>query len=85
MGAMVSNVPDVPRDDVVELAIKAGIESVSRGEWALLDRSEKTRRIYYEMRRIDAEDAVHSWCSLSSPVRRRCAAASSSPVEPGTD
>ena len=85
MGAMVSNEPDVPMDDAVERANKAAIESVPRGEWALLDSSEKTRRIYYEMRRIDAEDAVHSWCSLSSPVRRRCAAASSSPVEPGTD
>jgi hypothetical protein len=57
---LVSNEPDVPMDDAVERAIKAAIESVPRGEWALLVPSEKTRRIYYEMRRIDAEDAVHS-------------------------
>jgi hypothetical protein len=61
LGAMVSNEPDVPMDDAVERAIKAAIESVPRGEWALLDPSEKTRRTYYEMRRIDAESAVHSW------------------------
>jgi hypothetical protein len=57
--------PDVPMDDVVERAIKAAIESVPRGEWALLDPSEKTRRIYYEIRRIDA-DAVHSWNAQSA-------------------
>lgn len=62
---LVSNVPDVSMDDVVERAIKAAIESVPRGEWVLLDPSEKTRRIYYEMRRIDAEDAVHS-CNAES-------------------
>src|SRR6185437_10318886 len=45
LGAMVSNEPDVPMDDAVERAIKAAIESVPRGEWALLDPSEKTRRI----------------------------------------
>jgi hypothetical protein len=64
---LVSNEPDVPMDDAVERAIKAAIESVPRGEWALLDSSEKTRRIYYEMRRIDAEDAVHSWVLVEQP------------------
>jgi hypothetical protein len=63
---LVSNVPDVSMDDVVERAIKAAIESVPRGEWAMLDRSEKTRRIYYEMRRIDAESTVHSWNAESA-------------------
>lgn len=47
-------------DDVVERAINAAAESLPRGEWALLDRSERTRRIYYEMRRIDAEGAAPS-------------------------
>jgi hypothetical protein len=43
-------------DDVVERAIRAAEEALPRGEWALLEPSEKTRRIYHEMRRIDVED-----------------------------
>ena len=46
--------------DVVERAIKAAMESLPRGGWALLNPSEKTRRIYHEIRRIDAVDAAYS-------------------------
>jgi hypothetical protein len=49
-----------PMDDVVERAIKAALDSLPRGEWVLLDPSERTRRIYHEMRRIDAEHAARS-------------------------
>lgn len=48
--------PDDPMDDVVERAIRAAEEALPRGQWALLEPSEKTRRIYHEMRRIDVED-----------------------------
>jgi hypothetical protein len=44
-----------PMDDVVERAINAAIESLPPGEWPLLPPSERTRRIYHEMRRLDAE------------------------------
>jgi hypothetical protein len=47
-----------PADDVVERAIKAAIESLPLGEWTLLPPSERTRRIYHEMRRLDAERAT---------------------------
>jgi hypothetical protein len=47
-------------DDVVERAIKAAMESLPQGEWALLDPPERTRRIYHEMRRLDAEGATRS-------------------------
>jgi hypothetical protein len=47
-------------DDVVERAIKTAMESLPNGEWALLEPSERTRRIYHEVRRIDAERAAHS-------------------------
>jgi len=45
-------------DDVVERAIKAAIESLPPEEWTLLVPSERTRRIYHEMRRLDAERAT---------------------------
>src|SRR6185437_4133425 len=44
----------VPMDDVVQEAIKTAIEALPEGEWALLEPSERTRRIYDEVRRIDA-------------------------------
>ena len=47
-------------DDVVERAIKAAIEALPEGEWALLGPSERTRRIYDEVRRIDAQQAADS-------------------------
>jgi hypothetical protein len=34
------------------------MESLPRGEWILLPPSERTRRIYHEMRRLDAERAT---------------------------
>ena len=63
---LASTLPDVPMDDVVERAIKAAIESLPNGEWALLEPSERTGRIYHELRRIDAERAAHSAKSESS-------------------
>jgi len=47
-------------DGVVEQAIKAVIEALPEGEWALLEPSERTRRIYDEVRRIDDQQAVGS-------------------------
>jgi hypothetical protein len=52
--------PDDPMDEVVERAIRAAEEALPRGNWALLEPSEKTRRIYHEMRRIDVEDNAAS-------------------------
>jgi hypothetical protein len=45
-------------DDVVERAIKMAMESLPPGEWTLLVPSERTRRIYHEMRRLDADRAT---------------------------
>jgi len=47
-------------DDVVQEAIKTAIEALPEGEWALLEPSERTRRIYDEIRRIDAQHAADS-------------------------
>jgi hypothetical protein len=58
-------------DDVVERAIKAAIESLPQGEWALLAPSERTRRIYHEMRRLDA-DAQHALPSQSARIKGVC-------------
>jgi hypothetical protein len=46
-------------DDVVARAIKAAMDSSPEGLWTLLEPSERTRRIYHEMRRIDAEQAAN--------------------------
>jgi hypothetical protein len=50
----------VSMDDVVQEAIKMAIEALPEGEWALLEPSERTRRIYDEIRRIDAQHAADS-------------------------
>jgi len=50
----------VSMDDVVQEAIKTAIEALPEGEWALLEPSERTRRIYDEVRRIDARRAAKS-------------------------
>jgi hypothetical protein len=47
-------------DDTIEQAIKAAIEALPEGEWVLLEPSERTRRIYDEIRRIDARQAAKS-------------------------
>jgi hypothetical protein len=50
----------VSMDDVVQEAIKTAIAALPEGEWALLEPSDRTRRIYYEVRRIDALRAAKS-------------------------
>lgn len=47
-------------DNIVEQAVKAAMAAMPEGEWALLEPSERTRRIYDEMRRIDARRAAKS-------------------------
>ena len=47
-------------DDVVQEAIKTAIEALPEGEWVRLEPSERTRRIYDEVRRIDARRAAKS-------------------------
>jgi hypothetical protein len=55
----------VSMDDVVQEAIKTAIEALPQGEWALLEPSERTRRIYDEVRRIDARWVARSATSES--------------------